>query len=229
MSLRVFSTHAVMEVLEGIAPVFERDSGVTLSVSYDPANVLKQRIDGGEPFDVAVVTRAVLDDFTNRSIIRADSGTDLGRSGLGISVRKGAPRPAIRTVDDFKRAMLAAKSIVRSKDGTSGIYFETLLERLGIADVMCSKVVLGPSGRVATVVAKGDVEIAVQQVSELLPVDGADFVGPLPEELQLYTMFSAGIAAASKTPDDGQKLLRAFTAPAARALFKAKGLEPPAG
>jgi molybdate transport system substrate-binding protein len=229
MSIRVLSTHAVMEVLQGLAPEFERNSGVTLSVSYDPANVLKRRIDGGEPFDVTIVTCAVLDDFTKRGIIRADSRTDLGRSGLGVSVRKGAPKPEIRTVEDFKRAMLAAQSIVRSKDGTSGIYFEKLLEKLGIADAMRGKVVLGPSGRVATVVAKGDVELAVQQVSELLPVNGADFVGPLPEEVQLYTMFSAGIATSSKAPDDGQKLLCALAAPAARALFKAKGLEPPAG
>jgi len=227
MSLRVLSTHAVMEVLQSLTPAFERDSGVTLSVSYDPANVLKQRINGGEPFDVAIVTRAVLDDFTNRSIIQPNSRTDLGRSGLGVSVRKGAPKPDIRSVEDFKRTMLAAKSVVRSKDGTSGIYFEQLLERLGIAGAMRGKVVLGPSGRVATLVAKGEVELAVQQVSELLPVEDADFVAPFPEELQLYTMFSAGVGTASQAPDEGQKLLRALTAPAARALFKAKGLEPP--
>ena len=101
----------------------------------------------------------------------ADTRADIGRSGLGVAVRKGAPKPDIGTADAFKRALLAAKSVVRSTEGTSGQYFETLIGRLGIAEAMRDKIVLGPSGRVAELVARGEAELAVQQIAELLPVD----------------------------------------------------------
>jgi molybdate transport system substrate-binding protein len=226
MTIKVLSTHAVMDVTVELGQQFERATGRKLSFSYDPANVLKRRIDGGEEFDVAIVTRQVLDDFAKRGTIMPDTRTDIGRSGLGVSVRKGARKPDIGTVEDFKRAMLAAKSVVRSKDGTSGIYFETLLDRLGIAEDMRGKIKLGPSGRVAELVAKGEADMVVQQISELLPVSGADFAGPFPDELQLYTVFSAGVGTASKNRDAAKALIGSFVTPAAVALFKAKGLEP---
>ena len=224
--MKVLSSHAVMEVLDALGPAFERESGVKLSVSYDPANVLKRRIDDGEAFDVAIATRAVLDALVGSGKILAHTRVDLGRSGLGVSVRKGAAKPNIATVESFTAALLAAKSIVRSRDGTSGIYFAKLLDQLGIADALRNRIVLGPSGRVAALVADGKAELAVQQISELLPVEGADFVGPFPEALQLYSMFSAGIGAGCKQRTAAKQLLAALTTPAAAALFKASGLEP---
>jgi molybdate transport system substrate-binding protein len=226
MPLKILSTHAVMEVLLELGPQIERATGQSPFVSYDPTNILKRRIEGGEAFDVAIATRPALDDLVGLGLVMRETCADLGRSGLGVSVREGTPKPDIGTVDGFRRALLAAKSVVRSSDGASGAYFQVLLERLGVAGAMRGKVILGPSGRVAELVARGDANMAVQQISELLPVRGADFVGPFPMELQHYTMFSAGVATASGDRNAANALIAAFMTPAAAAAFKAKGLEP---
>jgi len=224
--VRVLSTHAVYEVMGDIGPVFEHAHSCKLSISFDPANAIKRQIDSGTSFDVAIVSKKVIEDLVMQGAVRSETCADIGRSGLGVSVRKGAPKPDLTTVDGFKRALLAAKTVVRSKDGTSGIYFETLLERLGIAEQMRGKIRLGGSGRIAELVAKGDVEMAVQQISELLPVAGADFAGPFPAELQLYTMFSAGIGAKSHEPELAKALIASLMTAAAAALLKTNGLEP---
>src|SRR6476620_5752066 len=205
--IKVFSTHAVQEVLRELGPAFERASGVRLAISYDPANALKHKIEAGAVFDVAIVTRAVIDALAKQRKIVHESCTDIARSGLGIAVRKGAAKPDVTTVDAFKHALLAAKSVARSKEGTSGLYFEALLTRLGIAEAMRSKIILGGSGRIAEWVARGQADMAVQQIPELLPVDGVDFVGPLPDELQLYTVFSAGVSAACIVEDAAEGLI----------------------
>jgi molybdate transport system substrate-binding protein len=224
--IKVLSTHAALEVVSELGAQFERSTGHKLSVSYDPANIIKREIESGSPFDIAIVTRAVLDDLTKQGKIAADSRTDLARSGLGVAVREGALKPDISTVDGFKHALLSTKSLIRSTEGTSGIYFDKLLERLGIADEMRGKTQLGPSGRLAEFVARGEVEMAVQQVSELLPVRGSQFVGPFPPELQLYTIFSAGINSASDNREAAEAFIKYLTAPAAIRLLQTKGLEP---
>jgi molybdate transport system substrate-binding protein len=224
--IKVLSTHAAMEVLSELGPQFERSTGHKLSFSYDPANIIKRQIEGGAAFDIAIVTRGVLDDLTKQGKIATDSGTDIGRSGLGVAVREGVPKPDIGTVDGFKRALLSAKSLICSTEGTSGIYFGKLLERLGIADEMRSKIKLGPSGRLAEFVARGEVEMAVQQISELLPVHGSQFVGPFPPELQLYTTFAAGISPASENREAAEAFIKFLTASPTVPLLKAKCLEP---
>jgi molybdate transport system substrate-binding protein len=225
-AIKVLSTHAVFEVMGELGPAFERASGHNLSFAYDPASAIKRQIEGGATFDVAIVTKPVLDDLADQGKILPDTCLDVGRCGLGVSVRQGARKPDIATVEAFKRALFAAKSVVRSKDGTSGAYFEKLLDRLGIAEAMRGKIALGPSGRVAVLVAKGEVEMAVQQISELLPVTGTQFVGPFPPDLQLYTVFSAGVATACKEQEAAKDFVKFITAPAAVPLLKAKGLEP---
>ena len=224
--IKVLASHVVFEVMREFGPQFERGTGHSLSFNYDPANVIKGQIDSGAAFDVAIVTRQVIDDLATRGKILSDSCRDFGRCGLGLSVRKGAPKPDIGGVEAFKRALLAAESVIRSKDGTSGIYFDTLMDRLGIAEQMRGKIKLGGSGRIAELVVKGEAEMAVQQVSELLPVKGTDFVGPFPPELQLYTMFAAGVATASAQRDAALAFVDALLAPAAVGLLKANGLEP---
>jgi molybdate transport system substrate-binding protein len=222
---KVLSTHAVQDVLRELGPAFEQASGARITIDYDPANALKRRIEEDAEFDVAIVTRPVIDVLAGQGKIRRETCIDIGQSGLGVAVRKGTVTPDVTTVDAFKRALLAAKSVVRSKEGTSGLYFEAMLVRLGIAEVMRSKIVLGGSGRVAEFVARGEADLAVQQIPELLPVDGVDFAGPLPDELQLYTVFSAGVGAACKAEDVANDFIDALTAPASTALFRAKGLE----
>lgn len=225
-AIKVLSSHAVMDAIDELGAQLERAAGQPVSLSYDPASVLMRRIEGGEAFDAVIATRAALETLARQNRVAADTIADLGRCGLGLSVRKGASVPDISTVDAFKAALLAAKSVVRSKDGASGVYFATLLDRLGIAETMRGKIVMGPSGRVAELVAKGDATMAVQQVSELLPVEGAHYVGPFPETLQLYTVFSGGVGTASKSRGAAERLLAALQTPAAVALFTAKGLDP---
>src|SRR5262245_39007934 len=224
--IKVLSTHAVQEVLSELGPVFERASGFILAIDYDPANALKRTIEAGTSFDVAIVTRTVIDELVLKSKVRSETGKDICRSGLGVAVREGATAPDIATVDAFRRSLLAARSVVRSKEGTSGLYFETLLDRLDIADAMRGKIVLGPSGRIAELVARGEAEMAMQQIHELLPVKGVQYVGPLPKELQLCTVFAAGIGSAAKDPAAAKAFIEALVAPSTVALFKAKGLEP---
>jgi molybdate transport system substrate-binding protein len=223
--IKVLSTHAVEEVLRELGPSFERGSGARLAIDYDPANALKRKIEDGIAFDVAIVTRPVIDALANRGKIVRESCTDIGRSGLGVAVRKGTAIPDLASADTFKRALLAARSVVRSREGTSGLYFESLLTRLGIAETMGGKIMLGGSGRIAELVARGEADMAVQQIPELLPVEGVDFAGPFPDELQLYTVFSAGVSAACKAKEVATAFINALAAPVASALFKAKGLE----
>ena len=226
VAIRVLSTHAALDVLNELGPKFERATGHRLSFGYDPAKAVKRQIENGAAFDIAIVTRPVFDALAEQGYLLPETRADIGRSGLGVAVRAGAAKPDISTVDAFKRALLAAKSVVRSTEGTSGMYFETLLDRLGIAEAMRSKIVLGPSGRVAELVARGEAEMAVQQIAELLPVAGAQYVGPFPPELQLYSVFSAGIAAASKHREAAKAFIDTLTTPAAIALFEAAGLDP---
>ena len=224
--VKVLSTHAALEVLSELGPQFERASGNTLSFSYDPANVIKRQIENGAIFDVVLITRSAIDDLTKQGKILPDTRVNLGRSGLGVAVRKGAPKPDISTVEAFKQMLLAAKSVIRSTEGNSGVYFERLMDRLGIADEMKGKVKLGPSGRVAEFVARGEVEIAVQQISELLPVVGAEFVGPFPPEVQLYTLFAVAVGTGSREPNAARALVDFLATPAAASVVKSKGLEP---
>jgi len=224
--IKILSTHAVQEVLSEFGPLFERVSGLDLAIEYDPANALKRTIEAGTPFDVAIVTRAVIDELALKGKVRRENCKDICRSGLGIAVRRGASVPDIGTVDALRRSLLATRSLVRSKEGSSGLYFEILLDRLGIADAMREKIMLGPSGRIAELVARGETEMAVQQIPELLPVKGVQYVGPLPEELQLWTVFAAGVGSATSHPAAAKAFIEALATPSAVALFKAKGLEP---
>lgn len=226
INIKVLSTHAVAEVLAELAPAFEQANGLSLSFSYNPTAAIGREIDSGAAFDVAIITRRAVDELAVQGVILRENSVDLACCGLGLAVRKGAPKPDIGTVEAFKRALLNAKSVVRSKDGASGKTFEALLERLGITEAMRDKIIVGPAGRIAELVARGEGELAVQQVPELIPVKGADFVGPFPAALQVYTVFAAGVAAASKHRMAATAFVEALAAPAAAALYKAKGLEP---
>jgi molybdate transport system substrate-binding protein len=150
----------------------------------------------------------------------------LARSGIGIAVRAGAPKPDIATADALKRALLAAKSVAYTIEGASGIYFAAVLARLGIAAEVKAKAKLLTSGATAELAARGEAELAVQQISEILPVAGAELVGPLPPELQLQTVFAVGIGSQAKMPDAAAALARFLTSPEAVCVIRAKGLEP---
>jgi molybdate transport system substrate-binding protein len=224
--IKVLSTHALQRLVEEVTPEFERSTGHKLSMAYDPALAVKRQIENGTQFDVVLITRGAIDDLTAQGKIAPKSRVNLARSGLGVAVRKGLPKPDIGSVQAFKDALLAAKSVVRSTEGTSGQYFEKLLGQLGIAEQMKRKIVLGPSGRVSELAARGEVDMAVQQISEILPVAGVDFVGPFPAEVQLYTTFAGAVSASSTQADAAKALLAILAGPRAASILRDSGLEP---
>jgi molybdate transport system substrate-binding protein len=223
--IKVLSTNGVASLLRELAPQFERATGHTLVVTWGPTNGLRKQIDQGAGFDVAILTAEVTDDLIKQGKITG-ARSDIAKSGIGVGIRAGARKPDIGTVDAFKRTLLAAKSVAYSAQGMSGVYFASLLQRLGIAEEMKpkSKVQSGrPTGEVA---ASGEAELAIQQISELLPVAGVDLVGPLPADVQVFTVFSAGLAANAKEKAGARALIDFLSAQKTNPLIKAKGLEP---
>jgi molybdate transport system substrate-binding protein len=209
-----------------LAPQFEGAIGTKPVMTWGSAAGLVKELDSGAAADLVVLTAEAIDDLIGRGKVVAGSRVDLARSGIGIAVRKGARKPDIATPDALKQALLAAKSVAHSKTGMSGIYFPTVLARLGITDAMKSKIVMPEPGTpVGEVIASGGAELGVQQISELLPVAGIEIVGPLPTTLQKITIFSAGILAAAKDPNAARALVK-FVAERSPPLLAAKGLEP---
>jgi molybdate transport system substrate-binding protein len=223
--IKVLSTNGVATLLRELTPQFERTSGHKLAVTWGPTNGLRKEIDAGAAFDVAILTAEVTDNLIKQGKITG-ARSDIAKSGVGVGVRAGAAKPDISTAEAFKRTLLNAKSVAYSAQGQSGVYFASLLQRLGIADAMKpkSKVQTGvPTGVVA---ARGEAELAIQQISELLPVAGLDLVGPFPPELQLYTVFSAGLGAKAANKAGARALIDFLSAQKSNPLLKAKGLEP---
>jgi len=175
---------------------------------------------------VLIMVGYALGDLIKNGKVIADSRVDLVKSPIGIAVKAGAPKPDIGSSDALKRALLAAKSIAYS-DSASGVYVSTeMFGKLGIADDMKSKAKMIPATPVGEIVARGEAEIGFQQISELKPVSGIDIVGPLPDELQKITVFSAGIATAAKEPEAGKALIKFLASPAARDTIVKSGLDP---
>ena len=174
------------------------------------------------------MTDVAIDDAIRDGRVVAGSRTDLARTGMGVGVREGAPRPDIATPEAFKATLLAAKSLVYvdpAQGATSGIHFKSVLERLGIADAVRAKTQLVPGGYPAEKVAKGEVEMVVHQISEIVPVKGVAMVGPLPGDLQKVTVYSAGLAARSRQPAVGRAFMAFLARPAFRPKFAAAGLD----
>jgi molybdate transport system substrate-binding protein len=224
--MNVLCTNGLKTVMLELAPQFEGAIGTKPAMTWGSAAGLVKELDSGAAADLVVLTAEAIDELIARGKVVAGSRVDLARSGIGIAVRKGARKPDIATPDALKQALLAAKSVAHSKTGMSGIYFPTVLARLGITDAMRSKIVMPEPGTpVGEVIASGGAEMGVQQISELLPVAGIEIVGPLPASLQKITIFSAGILAAAKDPNAARALVK-FVAERSPPLLAAKGLEP---
>ena len=218
-------TTAMKAAIDELAAAFERDSGHKLRVVYGPSGGLARRFNGGEGADLIVIDSTVLDELIKQGKVVAGSRVDLVRSLMGMAVRAGAPRPDITSVEAFKQTLLRAKSIAISSSA-SGLYLSTeVFERLGIAGQMKGKTKISEEA-VGTLVANGDAEIGFQQISELLPVPGIDYVGPLPAGVQRETVFSAGIVSGARAPDAARALITFFASPAAAPAIRKTGLEP---
>jgi molybdate transport system substrate-binding protein len=224
--IKVFSSAAPRGVFRQLTPEFERTTGHRLVISYEFSTDLKRRIEAGDPFDVAILPPDMADDLMRRGKLAAGSRVDLGRTGLGVAMRRGAPRPDIGTVDEFRRALLAALTVAYANGGATGLYVRDMLARLGIAEAMKPKMRPYPSGGAVEAVARGEADLVVIGVSPILDAPGVELVGWLPAELQSYVVFTASIGAEARDVDAARTLLTALTSPAALELFKARGFEP---
>jgi molybdate transport system substrate-binding protein len=229
--VKVMISGGLTAAYKALIPEYERASGNTVVTAFGPSmgttqNAIPVRLERGEPVDVLILVGYALDDLIKKGKAVADSRTDLVRSPIGIAVRAGAPMPDISSVDALKRTLLAAKSVAYS-DSACGVYVSTeLFSKLGIAEEMKGKAKMIPATPVGEIVAKGEAEIGFQQMSELMPVQGIDIVGPLPAEVQKITVFSAGVSTTSKEPDAAKSLIKFLSSPQAAPVLIKSGLEP---
>ena len=229
--IKVLTAGAMKQVVLAAAPDFQKSSGHTLMVENDTAGALTKRIEGGADFDVAIISPGAIDGLIAKEKISNGTRTNIARVGIGVMVKSGAPKPDIDTLDAFKRALLATKSvgiIDPASGGSSGIYLVQLFERLGIADAMKSKLKLKQGGYVADLVSSGEAEIGIHQISEILPAAGVTFVGPLPAEVQNYTVYAGGLGAGAKNTAGGTLLIKWLAGPSTEPILKTKGMERPA-
>ncbi len=226
-ALKVLTAGAFKQVLLAIIPQFQA-TGRDLQWDNDTVGGLVKRVEGGESFDVVIASPAALEALAKSGKI-AGGGVDLAKVGVGMAVREGAAEPDISTVEGFKQALLAARSVAYidpAAGGSSGIYVSGLIDRLGIGAEVRPKSVLVHGGYSADRVASGEADVAVQQISELLPVKGVVLVGPLPPEIQSYTVYSAGIAAGTRQRPSAQALIDMLRSRDGVAAIKSKGMEP---
>ena len=231
--IRLLSAIGMQAVMEDLGPKFERATGHKLAIAYADLRTAITRVQGGETFDVAVIPRQGIDSFVKDGKAAAGNVTVVARSGIGVAVRKGAPKPDISSPEALKRTLLAAKSISYSdpaSGASSGIHFAKVLDRLGIADEMKPKTVFPKSlGGVAVgvLVANGEAEMGVNQIQELIPVAGVEVI-PLPSDVQLTIIFAAAIMINAKEAEASKALIDFLRTPEAAVAIKAKGMEPSA-
>ena len=219
--LHVLSAGAVRSIVTDLGAAYEKETGNTVKLTFGTVGVIRAKLAGADPADVAIMTDAAMKEMTRQGAVLEGSWAPIGRTGMGVAVRDGAPKPDISNAAALKQALLSAKSLTYvdpAQGATSGIHFAGVLQRLGIADAVKSKTTLVPGGYPAELVAKGDVEMVVHQISEIIPVKGVTLVGPLPKELQKVTVYAAGVAVASTSKDAA----RAFVTFLARPDFKPK-------
>ena len=228
--IKVLTAGAMRGLVDALRPQFERQSGLRVIVDNATAGVLAKRIAGGEAFDAAIITSTVLQDLIAQGKIVAQSRVELAKVGMGVVVKQGAPFPDIATVDAFKRALLAAQSVAYidpRAGGTTGVYFDALLARLGIADAIRPKAKLKDGGHVADFVASGEAEIGVHVISEIKPVKGVTLVGPLPQAIQHTTVYAAGVAAAAGDAVGAAAFLKLLAGEASAPILAENGMERP--
>jgi molybdate transport system substrate-binding protein len=222
--LKVLSGGAMQGLMADAVPLFERDGGCKVTVEIGLTSALRKAIADSAVFDIALLPRPDVDALARDSSIAADSVTDIARSAIGVAVRAGAQKPDIGTVDAFRRAVLQVGSVTYS-DGPSGLYIAGLMERLGLVEAIKSKTKL-TTGPVAELLSRGEAELGLQQIVAILPVKGADLVGPLPAELQNIIVYAAGLSARSANEQAARQFIAFMATPQVVRLIRTKGLEP---
>jgi molybdate transport system substrate-binding protein len=225
--IKVLSAGAVRSIVSELAPAFEKETGHKVTLTFGTVGVIRQKL-AVEPADLVIMSDTAVDEAIRQGTVVAGSRADIARTGMGVAVREGAPKPDISTSEALKQTLLAAKSIVYvdpAQGGTSGIHFAGVLQRLGIADAVKSKTTLVPGGYPAELVAKGEVELVAHQISEILPVPGVTLVGPLPKDVQKITTYSAGLPAKAEAVDAARAFVAFLTGAPVKPKFAAAGLD----
>jgi len=224
--LKIFGSRVTKVIVGELGPRFEKASGLTPVVVADVAQVMKRRIEAGEPFDLAVLVDFQIDDLIKAGKLIADSRANIMSSGIGVAVKRGAPKPDIGTVEAFKQTLLKAKSVTYLKEGASTIHLRKLFVQLGVADAIKAKAVETNGEMVSELVAEGKVELGLIVVPNIMSVPGAELVGPLPREINSIVMFTAGVSALSPNQQAARDLIRLLKSPEAKPVIQAKGNDP---
>ena len=228
-TIKVLTGGAFKQVVMALVPGFEARTGHKVEVQNDTAGALQKRIAGGENFDLAVITPPVLQSLAAQGHVVSGSILPLAKVAIGVAVKSGAPMPAIATVEQFKQAVLDARKVAYvdpAAGGSSGIYLDGLFKRMGIADQVKAKAVLVPGGLVAERLVTGEADLAIHQISEIIPVKGATIVGPLPEPIQNYTTYAGALSSRAANAEAARALLATFASPEAAEILRVKGMTP---
>jgi molybdate transport system substrate-binding protein len=223
---KIFGSRVTKVIVGELGPQFEKSTGFKPVVVADVAAVMKRRIESGEPFDLAVLVDFQTDELIAKGKLLADSRADIMSSGIGVAVRRGAPKPDISTVEAFKQTMLNAKSVTYLKEGASTIHLRKLFVQLGIADAIKAKAVETNGEMVSELVAEGKVELGLIVVPNIMSVPAAELVGPLPAAINSIVMFTAGVSAASPNQQAAREMIKLLKSPEARPVIQAKGNDP---
>jgi molybdate transport system substrate-binding protein len=224
--IKVLSGNGAKAAVRELCAQFERQTGNKINLHFEVNADLKKKIEAGEAFDVAVLNPPVIDALTAEGKLVAGSRADIGRAGLGVAVRKGTAKPDISSVDAFKRTLLAAHAVAYPGKGASGLYFVSLLDRMGIKAEMQGKLKPMAAEDTVEVVARGEADMVVVVATRISDVPGVDLVGPIPDHLQTRIGFAAGLSSGTKDAETAKALIRFLTAPAAAATLRAKGVDP---
>ena len=224
--LKVLSGNGARAAIAELGARFERASGHKVTIAFAVNPEVRKRIEGGEAFDVAILNPPVLDALIKSGKVVGETRSVIGRAGIGVAVRAGAPKPDISTVPAFKQALLQARSVAYPGEGASGKYFVSVVERLGIAAEMKPKLRPMPAEYNVEGVAHGEFDMVVVVASRIAGVPGVQLVGGIPQELQTWIGFTGGVGRAAAEPGAAQDLLRFFTSPAAAGVLRAAGVEP---
>lgn len=223
-TLQLMSTLAVEVALKrSILPQWSA-YGRQIEVKWNPTAVLMRDIRSGERADAIIMIDESMDELVAEGIVRADTVTPIARAGFGMAIRAGAARPDISTPDAFRDALVSARAVAYSRTGASGLYFAELIQRLGIADAVNAKAIVTPAGFTAEKLVSGEADLAIQQISELMSVDGVEVVGPFPKEFQKPTNFSAGVFADAENPELAEAFVAHLSTPAADLAYREGGL-----
>ena len=228
--MKILTAGAMKAVVLELVPAFEKETGHKAVIDNDTAGGLARRIEGGEAFDLAVITPGVINDLAAKGKIVAGSRVNVARVGVGVVVKEGAPLPDVSNVEAFKRALIAAKTVAYidpASGGSSGIYLTGLFDKLGIAAEIKPKAKLKQGGYVADLIASGEAELGLHQISEILPVKGVKLVGPLPAEIQNYTTYAAAVGKDARQPEAADAMLKLLAGSGAEPVLKARGMERP--